>query len=53
MSRLTGGDPDRGLVEVPRWVGMWPAAVGLFAFVWLEPVSPDTSSVCWRHTTAP
>ena len=43
VSRLTGGDPDRGLVEVPRWVGMWPAAVGLFAFVWLELVYPEST----------
>ncbi|MGA5465283.1 hypothetical protein [Mycobacterium sp. NPDC050041] len=27
----------------PRW-GYWPAAVGLFAFVWLELASPDPGS---------
>jgi hypothetical protein len=41
FSRLTGGDPERGVVEVPRWLGYWPAALGLFAFVWLELVFPD------------
>ena len=41
FSRLTGGDPDRGLYELPRLLGYWPAAVGLFAFVWLELVFPD------------
>jgi hypothetical protein len=41
LTRLTGGDPQRGLFELPRWVGCWPAAVGLFAFVWLELVCPQ------------
>ncbi len=43
FSRLVGGDPDRGMYEMPRWVGYWPAAVGLFAFVWLELVYPDAT----------
>ncbi len=41
FSRLTGGDPERGMYDLPRWVGYWPAAVGLFAFVWLELVYPE------------
>ena len=41
LSRLTGGDPGRGFYELPRWLGYWPAALGLFAFVWLEIVYPD------------
>lgn len=36
VSRVVGGDPERGVHELPRWVGYWPAAGGLFAFVWLE-----------------
>ncbi|WP_166133312.1 hypothetical protein [Nocardioides ochotonae] len=36
VARLTGSDPDRGLWEYPARLGYWPAAVGLFAFVWLE-----------------
>ncbi len=40
---LGGGDPDRGVFELPRWVGYWPAALGLFAFVWLELVYPDST----------
>ena len=36
VARLTGSDPDRGLLEYPARLGYWPAAVGLFAFVWLE-----------------
>ncbi len=43
LSRLTGGRPEQGLVELPRWVGYWPAAFGLFAFVWLELVSPHST----------
>ena len=29
----------------PEWAGYWPAAVGLFAFVWLELASPDPGSL--------
>lgn len=29
--------------ELPRWVGYWPAALGLLAFVWLELVYPDST----------
>jgi hypothetical protein len=43
FSRLTGGDPERGLVDLPPWVGCWPAALGLFAFVWLELVYPEST----------
>ncbi len=34
-----------GLLPYPAWLGYWPAAVGLFAFVWLELASPDPGSV--------
>jgi len=40
ISRLSGGDPDEGVFPYPRRLGMWPAAVGLFAFVWMELVYP-------------
>ena len=40
---VAGGSPERGVFELPRWVGYWPAAVGLFAFVWLELVYPDST----------
>ena len=43
FSRLIGGDPDRGMYELPRWVGYWPASVGLFAFVWMELVYPEST----------
>ncbi len=43
FSKATGGDPEEGLVELPGWVGLWPAALGLFAFVWLELVYPSST----------
>ena len=43
FSKATGGDPEQGLVELPRWVGYWPAALGLFAFVWFELVYPSST----------
>lgn len=43
LSKATGGDPAQGMVELPRWVGYWPAAVGLFAFVWFELVYPSST----------
>lgn len=36
IARLAGSDPDEGLVRYPERLGLWPAAFGLFAFVWLE-----------------
>ncbi|TQK70221.1 MULTISPECIES: hypothetical protein [unclassified Nocardioides] len=36
IARLAGSDPDEGLVRYPERLGLWPAALGLFAFVWLE-----------------
>ena len=43
LVRLTGGDADRGLVRLPAWVGRWPAALGLLAFVWPELVHPGST----------
>ncbi len=43
FSRATGGDPEDGLVELPRGVGLWPAAAMLFSFVWLELVYPEST----------
>ena len=43
LSRVIGGEADRGLLDLPRWVGYWPAALGLFAFVWLELIYPDAT----------
>jgi hypothetical protein len=36
LARITGADPDVGAFTYPERLGMWPAAVGLYAFVWME-----------------
>ncbi|MGV0605885.1 hypothetical protein [Mycolicibacterium sp. XJ1904] len=41
--RLLGGRSLR--LTYPAWLGYWPAAFGLFAFVWLELASPDPGSL--------
>jgi hypothetical protein len=40
-----GGDD---VIRYPRWLGYWPAALGLFGFAWIELISPrgdDPSTV--------
>jgi hypothetical protein len=46
LCALAGIDPEQGLVTLPARIGVWPAAIGLFGFGWLELVQPD-------HTTLP
>jgi hypothetical protein len=36
IAKLGGGDPDEGMLTYPARLGMWPAALGLLAFVWME-----------------
>jgi hypothetical protein len=36
IARVSGGDPDDGVFTYPERLGLWPAALGLFAFVWME-----------------
>jgi hypothetical protein len=43
LSRATGGDASHGVFRLPAWVGLWPAALGLLAFVWLELVFPESN----------
>lgn len=38
-------DPREGLYRLPPGLAYWPAAVGLFAFVWLELVAPERTSL--------
>jgi hypothetical protein len=40
FAKLTGGDAGSGVFTYPERLGYWPAAVGLYAFVWLELVYP-------------
>ncbi len=39
LARISGGDPERGVLEYPAWLGHWPAAIGLYSFVWMELVN--------------
>ncbi|MGL5827096.1 MAG: hypothetical protein ACRCYU_20115, partial [Nocardioides sp.] len=45
VARLTGGDPALGVLTYPARLGCWPAAAGLFAFVWLELVYPANNEL--------
>ena len=40
FARLTGGDPEEGVFVYPERLGYWPAALGLYMFVWMELVYP-------------
>jgi hypothetical protein len=45
FAKVSGSDPDRGLYVYPAWLGHWPAAIGLFAFVWMELVYPFSTEL--------
>lgn len=45
FAKISGGDPDVGLFRYPERLGHWPAAIGLFAFVWLELVYPYSTEL--------
>ncbi|MEV0793403.1 hypothetical protein [Kribbella sp. NPDC050459] len=45
LSKLLRQPPSKGLLELPSWVGLWPAALGIFAFAWLELVAPDRATI--------
>lgn len=40
LAKLSGSDPDVGLRDYPERLGYWPAALGLFAYVWMELIYP-------------
>jgi hypothetical protein len=40
FARISGGDPEQGVFDYPERLGHWPAALGLYAFVWMELVYP-------------
>jgi hypothetical protein len=40
LARISGGNADAGVFTYPERLGLWPAAVGLYAFVWMELVYP-------------
>ena len=45
FAKISGSDPERGLLTYPERLGYWPAALGLFAFVWMELVYPYSTEL--------
>lgn len=45
LARVSGSDPEVGMYAYPERLGYWPAAVGLYAFVWLELVYPHSTEI--------
>jgi hypothetical protein len=45
LNRVLRVDPYDPPLRLPRWVGYWPAAVGLLSFVWMELCAPDRDSL--------
>lgn len=45
LAKASGSDPAVGIYTYPARLGYWPAALGLFAFVWLELVYPNSTEV--------
>ncbi len=43
LSRLAGTDPENGMMKYPARLGYWPAALGLYSFVWFELVNPNNT----------
>ncbi|MDH2415022.1 hypothetical protein [Nocardioides sp. CER19] len=45
FAKLSGGDPETGVYRYPERLGHWPAAIGLYAFVWMELVYPHNADL--------
>ena len=45
FAKISGAPEGEGLYAYPARLGYWPAAVGLFAFVWLELVYPYSTDL--------
>jgi hypothetical protein len=45
LSMLLRTRPEQGLARYPRRLGYYPAALSLLAFVWLELVAPENTSL--------
>ena len=45
FAKVSGSDPEEGIYEYPAWLGRWPAALGLYAFVWMELVYPFSNQL--------
>jgi hypothetical protein len=45
FAKVSGSDPGEGLFRYPERLGHWPAAFGLYAFVWMELVYPFSTQL--------
>jgi len=45
FAKLSGSDPETGVFDYPARLGYWPAALGLYAFVWIELVYPQPTEL--------
>jgi hypothetical protein len=45
FARVSGSDPQVGMLTYPARLGQWPAALGLLAFVWMELVYPHSTEL--------
>jgi hypothetical protein len=45
LARLSGSPVGQGLLQYPQRWGYWPAALGLFAYVWLELVAESNADL--------
>jgi hypothetical protein len=45
LGMLARIDQSSGLLALPKRMGVWPAAAGLFAFGWLELVQPERTTL--------
>ncbi|CAM3692818.1 hypothetical protein [Nocardioides zeicaulis] len=45
LAKVSGVPEGEGMRDYPERLGYWPAAAGLFAFVWLELVYPHSTDV--------
>ena len=45
FAKISGSDPERGVLTYPERLGYWPAALGLLAFVWMELVYPYSTEI--------
>ena len=45
LCALARVDPNHGLVRLPDRLGVWPAALGVLGFGWLELIQPDRTTL--------
>lgn len=50
LSRALGTRPEEGLTPLSPRLGYWPAALSLLAFVWLELVAPENTTLAVLRT---